>query len=118
MVCSPDLMCARLVHHAQQVRAIVPRHQYLHEGKVARYGRHASEVLDLQDVHELVEVRGHALGADLVAIEHDRHARDARLGRPSDRQRLDVERTARSATRLARRLVFDEGHQCVMHTSS
>jgi hypothetical protein len=94
------------------VGTVVSGDRHLHEGEVARHGRHAAEVLDLQDVDQLVEIRRHAFGADLIAVEHDRHARDARLGRPADRQGLDVERAAPKDQRDAVEhagLVFDEG---------
>ena len=112
-------MCARVSSTTRSsVRAIVAGHGHLDEREIARHGRHGAEVLDLQHVDQLVEIGGDALGARLVAVDHDRHARDAGLGRAADGERLDVEGAAAEDERDAVEhagFVFDERDECVMH---
>jgi len=52
----------------------VPGDCDLHEREVAGNGRHVSQVLDLQHVDQLVQVRGDPVDTDLVTVDDDRHA--------------------------------------------
>jgi hypothetical protein len=95
------------------VGAIVSGDRNFDEGEIARHGRHIPEILDPEHVDQLVEVRRNTLGADLIAVDDDRHARDPWDVSPADRQRLDIEGTAPEQRRHAieyARLVFDEGY--------
>ncbi len=88
-------MCARVSSTTRSsCAAIVPGDRDLHEREVARNGRHVAQVLDLQHVDQLVQVRGDAVDTDLVAVDDDRHARDAGHVGAADGQRFDVEGTA------------------------
>src|SRR6266550_1046197 len=112
---------ARLVDDAEQRGSVVAGDRDLDEREVARHRRHGAEVLDLQDVDELVEIRGHALGARLIAVDDDRHPRDARLGGVADAERFDVEDTAAEERRHAIEdawLVFDQHDESVLHSDS
>jgi uncharacterized protein (DUF1786 family) len=52
-------MCARVSSTTRSsAGAVVAGDGYLDEGEVARDGGHGAEVLDLQHVHQLVEIRG------------------------------------------------------------
>ena len=108
-----DDVRACLVDDAQQLRTIVPRNRNLNQGEVACDGRDVTKVFHLQHVDELVQIRRHAIGADLVAVDHDGHTRDPGHVRTTDGERFDVERPPPEQRRDAIEhagLVFDQRH--------
>jgi hypothetical protein len=67
-------MCARVSSDdAQELGAVVAGDGHLHQREIARNRRDLTQVLDLQHVHQLVEIRGHAVHARLVAVHDERH---------------------------------------------
>ena len=58
----------------------------LHECEVARNGRDVAQILDLQNIDQLEQVRSDPIDAHLVAVDDDGHPRDASDIGPSDGQ--------------------------------
>ena len=52
------------------------------------------QIVHLDHVDQLVQVGGQSLDAQVVAVHHDRHARDAWLFGVTDGQGFDIERPA------------------------
>jgi hypothetical protein len=94
---------------------------HLDERQVARHGGYVAQILDFQHVHQLVEIRHHPVCVHLIAVQHDRHARDPGQFGAADGQRLDIERAPPEQRRHAIQhagFVFDEGDECVKHTET
>ena len=94
---------------------------YLDHRQVAADRRAVGHIFDLDDVDQFVQVGGHPLGAGLVAVHDDGHARDAGLVGVPNGQRFDVEGPpAEQGGHPVQHagFIFDKGDQGMLHLVS
>ena len=109
------------IHQLHRLRATDGIHAHLDQRQVAAHDGRILQVGDLDHVDELVQIRRDALRIGLVAVNHDRHARNAGLLGVADRERFDVERAPpeQGGDSIEHAgLVFDQGYQRMFHVIS
>src|SRR6185369_9059823 len=76
------------------------------------------EILDLNDIHQLLELLDDLIERGVVAVRNDRHARGVVFVRGSNIQRVDVVAAAREKaghTRQNAKLIFNQDRYGVSH---
>src|SRR5260221_1686459 len=81
---------AAQLDHDQQIGPVRLRHADLHERELVLDEWLARDVLDLYDIDEPVQLLRSLLDRDVVAVQADRHPRQARLVGPADAEPIDV----------------------------
>src|SRR5687768_16585043 len=79
------------LHELEDLAPVALGHAELDQGELMLDRRLRGDVLDLEDIDQAVELLRRLLDGDVVAVEADRHPREALAIRPAHRERIDVE---------------------------
>src|SRR5438093_6492741 len=110
-LCDVDDLGPENVRGTQDLLAMLRLGVHANQHQLALDVALVGQVVDLDDVDELVQLLRHLLDHELVAADHQGHARHRGIERLADRQTLDVVAARREQPRHAREdaeLVLDE----------